>query len=473
MNKDFIAALEELEKEKRISKEQTLEALSRALVSAYKSQESIKDRSRERFLNREDEESSEPQEIDNTEYITADIDEATGEIQVLHTKIVVPEVTDPDREYLLSDAQEIDPDYEAGDEISFPVPVENFTRIAAQIAKQVVMQAIRDAERGLVYEEYKDKQGDLITGVIQRAGFGAVYVTIGRTEGILSKNEQVRKDRYTENTRMKFLLLEVKNPAADEAKRAEDQKRGKRPNKKGSQGGPQLFLSRSHPDLVRRLFELEVPELREGIISIERLAREAGSRTKIGVMSFDESVDPVGSCVGNRGVRVQAVVDELMDEKIDIIPWSEDVLTNIKNALAPAGVEKILFDEEENQAVAIVPDFQLSLAIGKEGQNVRLAAKLCGVKIDIKSHSQYYSSQIDENLTASLDEEGFYNPADFVGTDDDFEEKEAELEQAEFEEAVEEGSDTEAPEAEVEVTEEALEVPVDEVTEEKEENDEE
>jgi len=194
---------------------------------------------------------------------------------------------------------------------------------------------------------------------------------------------------------MKFYILEVH----------ESEKRG-----------PQIFLSRTHKNLVRKLFELEVPEIKEKIVSIESIAREAGSRTKIAVSSSDESVDPVGACVGNRGNRVQAVVDELNDEKIDIIPWSDDRETNIKNALAPSAVEKIVFDEEENRVTAVVPDFQLSLAIGKEGQNVRLAAKLCGVKIDIKSHSQYYGAteELLDVPDASLDDEGFYNVEDFI-----------------------------------------------------------
>jgi N utilization substance protein A len=239
-------------------------------------------------------------------------------------------------------------------------------------------------------------------------------VTIGRTEGVLPSNEQVRGEHYTPNSRMKFFIVEVRD----------------------SQKGPQIFLSRTHPGLVKKLFELEVPEIRDGIVSIDSLAREAGSRTKMAVSSSDESVDPVGACVGNRGNRVQAVVDELMDEKIDIIPWTDDTVSNISSALAPAQVEKIIFNEGENRSVAVVPDFQLSLAIGKEGQNVRLAARLCGAKIDIKSHSQYHSNAEDlmDIPDAALDEEGYYNPEDFLTDDAEDGAKAPEIEEETIEE---------------------------------------
>ena len=378
MNKEFIAALDELERDRNIPKVQILDAVSRALVSAYKGKNRL-----------------------NEENVIVEIDEKTGEIDVLRRKIVVETVEDEDTEVSLEEMREYDDSYEIGDVADFPFPIEDFTRIAAQTAKQVVVQAIRDAERAMVYDEYKDRQGELITGNIQRVGGGAVYVMLGRTEGILPVNEQVRGERYPANNRMKFFIIEVR----DSEKR-----------------GPQIFLSRTHPGLVKKLFELEVPEIREGIVTIESLAREAGSRTKMAVSSADESVDPVGACVGNRGNRVQAVVDELNDEKIDIIPWTEDPETNIKNALAPATVEKIVFDEEENRSIAIVPDFQLSLAIGKEGQNVRLAARLCGVKIDIKSHSQFYEGTADELLDvndAALDDEGYYNVDDFISEEDE------------------------------------------------------
>ena len=396
MNKDFIAALDELERERSIPKAQILEAVERALVSAYKGKNKM-----------------------NEENVIVDIDDKTGEIDILRRKTVVEDVEDEDLEVSLAEMREYDDSYEIGDVADFPFPIEDFTRIAAQTAKQVVVQAIRDAERAMVYDEYKDRQGELITGAIQRVGGGAIYVMLGRTEGILPVNEQVRGERYPANNRMKFFIIEVR----DSEKR-----------------GPQIFLSRTHPGLVKKLFELEVPEIREGIVSIDSLAREAGSRTKMAVSSSDESVDPVGACVGNRGNRVQAVVDELNDEKIDIIPWSDDPEANIKNALAPAAVEKIVFDEEENRSTAVVPDFQLSLAIGKEGQNVRLAARLCGVKIDIKSHTQYYEGATEDLLDvpdAALDDEGYYNVDDFLQLD----EAEGEVEQLiedEIEEVIEE-----------------------------------
>ena len=377
MNKEFIAALDELERERNIPKAQILDAVIRALVSAYKGKNKM-----------------------NEENVIVEIDDKTGVIDILRRKIVVETVEDEDTEVSLAEMREYDDSYEIGDVADFPYPIEDFTRVAAQTAKQVVVQAIRDAERAMVYDEYKDRQGELITGTIQRVGGGAIYIMLGRTEGILPVNEQVRGERYPANNRMKFYITEVR----DSEKR-----------------GPQIFLSRTHPGLVKKLFELEVPEIREGIVSIDSLAREAGSRTKMAVSSSDESVDPVGACVGNRGNRVQAVVDELNDEKIDIIPWTDDPETNIKNALAPATVEKIVFDEEENRSTAVVPDFQLSLAIGKEGQNVRLAARLCGVKIDIKSHSQYYEGATEDLLDvpdAALDDEGYYNVDDFLNLEE-------------------------------------------------------
>ena len=412
MNKEFIAALDELEREKHIPKAQILKAVEDALSKAYLG-----------YLGRKKENDKE-----NEECIIVDIDEKTGLIDVLHRKTVVEEVEDDFKQVSLAEMREYDDSYEVGDVADFPFMVEDFSRIAAQTAKQVVMQAIRDAERKMVYDEYKDRQGEIITGTVQRVGGGAIYVTLGRTEGVLPVNEQVRSERYSANSRMKFYIVEVR----------ESEKRG-----------PQIFLSRTHPTLVKKLFELEVPEIREGIVSIDSLAREAGSRTKMAVSSSDESVDPVGACVGNRGNRVQAVVDELNDEKIDIIPWSDEIEGNIKNALAPAVVEKIVFDEEENRSTAVVPDFQLSLAIGKEGQNVRLAARLCGVKIDIKSHSQFYGATTEDLLDvpdAALDEDGYYNVEEFLNAVEEAEAAEA-AEEAEAEETVAEAAEAEETEA--------------------------
>ena len=370
MNKEFIDALDELEKDKGIPKEQLLEALQRALVSAYKG----RNKSAE-------------------ENVTVEIDPKTGEIEILHYKTVVEEVEDPINEVSLAEMLEFDSDYEVGDIAEFPVEVEGLGRIAAQTAKQVVFQTVRDIERGMIYDEYIGKLNEIISGNVQRVSNETVFVNVGRTEGLMSPSEQVRNERYSVGSRMKFFIIDVRK----------------------SQKGPQLFLSRTHPEMVKRLFELEVPEIQDGIVLIESIAREAGSRTKIAVSSSDENVDPVGACVGNRGARVQAVVDELIGEKIDIIPWTDNQEENIMNSLSPSKVEKILIDEEESSAVAIVPDYQLSLAIGKEGQNVRLAAKLCGVKIDIKSHTQYYSAISDSaSFTGALDEDGYIVPEEFI-----------------------------------------------------------
>ena len=418
MNKEFIDALDLLAKEKGISKNLLLEAVEKALVSAYKGKNK-----------------------DSKENVIVNINPKTGEIEIHHRKTVVEEVVDPAIEVSLAEAQEWDEDYEVGEVVEFEDSIEDLGRIAAQTAKQVVVQAVREIERGMIYDEYIERQGEIITGVIQRVSNETVFINLGRTEAIMSPGEQVRNERYTVNSRMKFYLTDVKK----------------------TQKGPQIFMSRSHPMLVKRLFELEVPEIADGIVMIENLSREAGSRTKMTVSSSDESVDPVGACVGNRGSRVQAVVDELFGEKIDIIPWSEDIEENISNALSPAKVEKIVHDEEENSAVAIVPDYQLSLAIGKEGQNVRLAAKLCGIKIDIKSHSQYFGNH-EDSLVGELDEEGYLNPTDFMDEpeDENSEEIESEIDEEsedDAEDIVEETmSETEEAEETVAETEEVEEI---------------
>lgn len=360
MNKEFISAMEELENERHISKELLLEAIESALVSAYK------------------------KNYGTSQNVRVSIDRAMGTIDVFMRKDVVAEVEDPMVEVSVEEAQSFDPEYEVGDVIEYQVTPMDFGRIAAQTAKQVVVQRIREAERGIIYDDFINRQGEIITGVIHRISNETVFVNIGKTEGILPVNEQVRGERYQVNSRIKVYILDVKKTTK----------------------GPQVYLSRSHPGLVKRLFELEVPEIQEGIVEIKSIAREAGSRTKIAVYSEDENVDPVGACVGARGVRVQAIVDELFDEKIDIIEWSDDPEDLISSALSPSKVERVIIDEEEeNSATVIVPDYQLSLAIGKEGQNVRLAAKLSGWKIDIKSHSQYYPDE-------DQDEEGDSDDSD-------------------------------------------------------------
>jgi len=350
MNKEFIQALEDLERDKGISKKLLLESIEVALLAAYKKNKGT------------------------TQNVYIDIDNETGEIEITYRKTVVETVEDHESEIALEEVLQYDPDYVVGDVVEYPEPLENFGRIAAQTAKQVVVQRLREAERGMIFDEYTGRQSEIINGNIQRVSNDTVFVNLGRTEGILARPEQVRDDKYVVNSRMKFYIMDVRK----------------------SMKGPQVFLSRSHPGLVKRLFELEVPEIQDGLVEIKSLAREAGSRTKIAVSTNDDSIDPIGACVGNRGIRVQSVVDELFGEKIDIITWSEEPEENISSALSPSKVEKVILDEEEKSAIAIVPDYQLSLAIGKEGQNVRLAAKLCGWKIDIKSHTQFYEEDIDE-----------------------------------------------------------------------------
>ena len=350
MNREFILAIEDLEKEKQISKDLLIEAIESALVSAYK------------------------KNYGTSQNVRVNIDRETGDIDVFMRRDIVEEVDDPFVEVSLEEAQAIDPAYELGDVIEYQVKPRDFGRIAAQTAKQVVVQRIREAERGMIYDDYINRQGEIITGQIQRISNETIFINMGRTEGILAVTEQVPGEHYDVNDRLRLYIMDVKKTTK----------------------GSQVYLSRSHPGLVKRLFELEVPEIQDGIVEIKSIAREAGSRTKIAVFASDESVDPVGSCVGARGTRVQAVVDELNGEKIDIINWSDDPSELISSALSPAKVEQVIIDEEERSALVIVPDYQLSLAIGKEGQNVRLAAKLCSWKIDIKSHTQYAEAYGEE-----------------------------------------------------------------------------
>ena len=359
MNKEFIEAIEALEKEKDISKDILIEAIESALVSAYK------------------------KNYGTSQNVRVNIDREEGDIDVFMRKDVVEEVEDDMVEISLEDALEIDPRYEVGDVVEYQVTPRDFGRIAAQTAKQVVVQRIREAERGMIFDDYITRQGEIITGTVQRISNETLFINMGKAEGILAATERVPGEKYEINDRIKVYIMDVKKTTK----------------------GPQVFLSRSHPGLVKRLFELEVPEIEEGIVEIKSIAREAGSRTKIAVYTEDENVDPVGACVGTRGSRVQNIVDELFGEKIDIITWSDDPEELISNVLSPAKVEKVIIDDEENAATVIVPDYQLSLAIGKEGQNVRLAAKLCGWKIDIKSHTQYFGSEPEEAIEYIDDQE--------------------------------------------------------------------
>ncbi len=343
MNTEFIEAIDELEREKGISKDQLIEAIESALVSAYK------------------------KNYGTSQNVRVEIDRETGDIGVFMGRDVVEEVEDEFSQCSLEEAREVDPEYEIGDVIEYQVTPQDFGRIAAQTAKQVVVQRIRETERGMIYDDYVGRQGEVVTGVVQRVSGDVVFINMGRAEGILSANEQIKGEHYRAQQRLKVYVMDVKKTTK----------------------GPQVFLSRSHPGLVKRLFELEVPEIQDGTVEIKSISREAGSRSKIAVCTYDENVDPVGACVGPRGQRVQAVVDELSGEKVDIVPWSEEPGKLISAALSPSKVEMVLINEAEKSATAVVPDYQLSLAIGKEGQNVRLAARLCNWKIDIKSHTQF------------------------------------------------------------------------------------
>ena len=353
MNKEFIQAIADLEKEKQIPQEVLIEAIESALVSAYK------------------------KNYGTSQNVRVNIDRVNGDIDVFMRMEIVEEVEDDLTQLSLEEAREIDYRYEIGDAIEYQVTPRDFGRIAAQTAKQVVVQRIREAERGMIFDNFITRQGEIITGQVERISGDTMYVSIGRTEGILTATEQVPGEKYSMNDRLKVYIMDVKKTTK----------------------GPQVFLSRSHPGLVKKLFELEVPEIADGTVEIKGIAREAGSRTKLAVYTEFENVDPVGACVGTRGARVQNIVDELNGEKIDIITWSEDPQQLIASVLSPAKVEKVIDSEEvEKSATVVVPDYQLSLAIGKEGQNVRLAAKVSGWKIDIKSHSQYFAENAESQI---------------------------------------------------------------------------
>lgn len=342
MNTEFMEALSDLEHDKGIKKDILLEAIETALISAYK------------------------RHFGTDQNARVEIDGDTGEIKVFAIKNVVDEVEDGETEISVADARAINEKYEAGDVLETEVTPRDFGRIAAQTAKQVVVQRIREAERGIIYDQYSEKENEVLTAIVHRIERGNVYVELGRAEGIIPVSETVYSEQYNINDRLKIYVLEVKKT-----------------NK-----GPQIIVSRTHPALIKRLFEIEVPEIRQNVVQIKSIAREAGGRTKIAVWSDEKDVDPVGACVGHKGTRIEKVVEELGGEKIDVVPWSSDPIEFIANALRPAKVVMVQINEDEKAAKVIVPDYQLSLAIGKEGQNARLAAKLTGWKIDIKSQSQ-------------------------------------------------------------------------------------
>ena len=342
MNADFISAIQELGKEKGIEPELLYQAVEDALVAAYK------------------------KNSNTNQNVRVDMNKETGEIHVYAQRTVVEGVPVDETEMTVQEAQAIDPRYLAGDIVETEVTPKNFGRIAAQNAKQVVVQRIREAERGQVYERFQSRNQDIVTGIIERQENKNVYIDLGKVEAVLTPNEQIPGEIYQYHDRMKTFIVEVKRSAK----------------------GPQIVVSRTHPGLLKRLFELVVPEIHDGIVEIKSVAREPGMRSKISVYTADENVDPVGACVGHKGMRVQTIVNELRGEKIDIVKYSEDPAQYVANALSPAKVVSTNVNEAEKICRVVVPDYQLSLAIGKEGQNARLAAKLTGWKIDIKSESQ-------------------------------------------------------------------------------------
>ena len=343
MNKEFFEALEELSIEKGISKEYLLDAIESALLTAYK------------------------KNFNAQENVKIVIDEEKASIKVYSLKEVVEEVFDPAIEIAIDSVKKGRKKIELGDIIEVEITPKDFGRISAQTAKQVIVQKIREAEREIVFTEYSDRQGEIVSGLIQRVEKNIMIVDLGRIEGIMTTNEQVPGESYEVNDKIKAYVLEIQ---------------------KNMKGVPQMLISRTHPGFVRRLFELEIPEIYEGLIEIKNIVREAGSRTKIAVYSKDMNIDPVGSCVGPRGIRIQNILNELREEKIDVVEWSEDPVQYIASSLSPATVLAVDINEEEMASKVVVPDNQLSLAIGKDGQNARLAAKLTGWKIDIKSETQ-------------------------------------------------------------------------------------
>ena len=360
MNTELLEALTTLEKEKNIRKAVLMEAIDQSLIQACKNP------------------------FGKADNVHVTIDHETCEFSVYADKTVVEVVEDPVMEISLSNAKMMDSKYELGDIVQVPIQSKQFGRIATQNAKNVILQKIREEERKVLYDEYFQKEKDVVTGVVQRYMGKNVSVNLGKVDAILSENEQVKGEVYKPTERIKVYVLEVKD----------------------SPKGPKIMVSRTHPELVKRLFEAEVTEVKDGIVEIKSIAREAGSRTKIAVWSNDPDVDAVGACVGMNGARVNTIVEELRGEKIDIISWNENPALLIENALSPAKVITVLADPDEKTALVIVPDYQLSLAIGKEGQNARLAARLTGFKIDIKSETQAREAGDFEYYQESDDEEG-------------------------------------------------------------------
>ncbi|QUH18130.1 transcription termination factor NusA [Lacticaseibacillus rhamnosus] len=359
MSKEMIQALDALEQEKGVKKEVVIEALEAALVSAYK------------------------RNYNQAQNVDVEFDPKQGDIHVYAVKEVTDEVFDSRLEVSLKDALAINKAYEIGDQIKFEVTPKDFGRIAAQTAKQVIMQRVREAERSIVYDEYSQYEDEILQGVVERRDNRFIYVNLGKIEAVLGRQDQMPNEKYEAHDRIKVYVTKVENTSK----------------------GPQVFVSRTHPGLVKRLFEQEVPEIFDGTVEIVNIAREAGDRTKIAVRATNDAVDAVGTTVGPRGARVQAVVNELSGENMDVVQWEEDPADYIANALNPAQVIAVQFNDEDNDrsATVIVPDYQLSLAIGKKGQNARLAAKLTGYKIDIKPESEVEFVDDDELSEAEVE----------------------------------------------------------------------
>lgn len=372
MNKELIEALNALEKEKEISKEKLLSAIETSLLTACKNH------------------------FGKADNFKVTINRETGDFKVIAEKEVVDDVTDDTTQISLADAKMINAKYDIGDMVNIEVKSKDFGRIAIQVAKNVILQTIREEERNVLFDQYSSKEKEVVTGVVQRYVGKNVIINLGKVDATLNESEMVRGETFKPNDRVKVYVLEVKNG-----------------NK-----GPKILVSRTHPELVKRLFEAEVAEVRDGTVEIMNVAREAGSRTKIAVWSSNPDVDPVGACVGINGARVNAVVEELGGEKIDIVAWNENAAYLIENALSPAKVVSVIADDEAKTARVVVPDYQLSLAIGKEGQNARLAAKLTGFKIDIKSESQM--KELGEDYMNPYNDE--YEEAEY-SQDDNYEDE--------------------------------------------------
>ena len=366
MNKELLEALEQVEKEKNISKETLLEAIENSLLTACKNH------------------------FGKADNVKVNINPQTGDFSVYAEKEVVekmdPQENDPLLQISLAEAKMMDPKYEVGDIVHVPIKSKEFGRIATQNAKNVILQKIREEERKVLYKEYFSMEKEVMTGTVTRFLGRNISINLGRVDAILNESEQVKGEVLSPTDRIKVYILEVKDTPK----------------------GPRVSVSRTHPDLVKRLFEEEVAEVKDGIVEIRAIAREAGSRTKVAVSSNDANVDPVGACVGVNGARVNSIVNELRGEKIDIINWDDNPAFLIENALSPAKVICVVADEDEKEAQVIVPDYQLSLAIGKEGQNARLAARLTGYKIDIKSETQAREMGLFDELGLDDREEGAY-----------------------------------------------------------------